>query len=114
MANGKQVINGIITFMDNHMIPKAEGNYKVILRTAKAGMMVSPDRFWEIIKTNPLIEMIGAVKGDEIDIDLIAEVLQEGFDNDGFAFGFNFLGNTYKIHFDKNDIHTLKNYIARS
>ena len=38
MAHKHKVINGIMLFMDNHMIPKAEGNYKVILRTARAGM----------------------------------------------------------------------------
>ena len=42
MANKNQVINGVMTFMENHMIPKAEGNYKIILRTAKAGMMIAP------------------------------------------------------------------------
>jgi hypothetical protein len=114
MANGHQVINGIMLFMDNHMIPKAEGNYKVILRTAKAGMMIAPEKFWEIIKTNPLIEMVGAVKDDELDVELLAEMLKEGFDNEGFCSEFEFLGSHYKIHFDKDDVHTLKNYIVRS
>lgn len=114
MANKHQVINGIMMFMDNHMIPKAEGNYKVILRTAKAGMMMAPDKIWETIKGNSLIEMVGAVKGDSIDIDLLGEILKEGFDTEGFCFEFELLGSHYKIHFDKDDINTLKNYIARS
>lgn len=114
MVHGEKVINGIMVFMDNHMIPKASGNYKVILRMARAGMMISPDRFWEIIKNNPLVNMVGAVEDDELNLDLIADILTEGFDKEGFCFGFDFLGETYKIHFDKDDITTLKGYIERS
>ena len=114
MANKKQVIDGIMLFMDNNMIPKAEGNYKVILRIAKAGMAIAPEKFWEIIKTNPLINMVGAIDGDALEINLLAEVLREGVGSEGFTFCFNFLGGMYKIHFEEPDIHALKNYIVRS
>ena len=114
MAHKHKVINGIMLFMDNHMIPKAEGNYKVILRTARAGMMIAPDKIWEVVKNNPLIEMVGAIDGDELDVELLGEILKEGFDTEGFCFEFEFLGSHYKIHFDKDDIVSIKNYIARS
>ena len=114
MVHKNQVINGIMSFMDNHMIPKAEGNYKIILRTAKAGMMLAPEKVWEIIKNNSLIEMIGIVEDDTIDIRLLADILAEGLNGDEFALTFNVLGSTYKMHLSKDDIHTLKNYIERS
>lgn len=114
MVHKNQVINGIMTFMDNHMIPKAEGNYKIILRTAKAGMMLAPEKVWDLIKKNSLIEMIDVVDGDNIDIRLLADILAEGLNGDEFALSFNILGSTYKMHLSKDDIHTLKNYIERS
>lgn len=115
MVNSKQVINGVMLFMDNHMIPKAEGNYKIILRTAKAGMMIAPDKFWNIIKDNALISMLGVIDENErVDIDTLANILSEGFGNEEFNLAFRFLGNEYKIFLSKDDIHTLKNYIERS
>lgn len=114
MVRSKQVIDGIILFMDNHMIPKAEGNYKVILRTAKAGMMIAPEKIWEVIKNNTLVSMLGVVKDDEVDINLLADVLHEGIGSEGFTFEFSLLGSTYKIHLEKDDITTLKNYIVRA
>lgn len=115
MVNSKQVINGVMLFMDNHMIPKAEGNYKIILRTAKAAMMISPDKFWNIIKDNSLISMLGVIDENEyVDINLLADILIEGIGNEEFNFAFKFLGNEYKIYLSKDDIHTLKNYIERS
>lgn len=114
MANKNQVINGVMTFMENHMIPKAEGNYKIILRTAKAGMMIVPDKIWNLIKNNTLIEMLGVIEGDDVDVRLLADILSEGFGGDEFTLAFEFFGDSYKIHLSKDDIHTLKNYIERS
>ena len=115
MVNSKQVINGVILFMDNHMIPKAEGNYKIILRTARAGMMIAPEKFWDIIKNNALISMLGVIDENEhVDIDLLANILSEGIGSEEFNLSFKFLGDEYKIYLSKDDIHTLKNYIERS
>lgn len=115
MVNKHQVINGIIAYMDNHMIPSAEGNYKIILRTAKAGMVVVPDKFWDLIKNNTLVEMTGAIIDDEhINIDLFARIISEGFGNDEFNFVLSVLGHEYRIYLKAEDIHALKNYIERS
>lgn len=115
MVNKHQVINGIIAYMDNHMIPSAEGNYKIILRTAKAGMVVVPDKFWDLIKNNTLVEMTGAIIDDEhINIDLFARIISEGFGNDEFNFVLDVLGHEYRIYLKAEDIHALKNYIERA
>ena len=114
MAHKNQVINGVMMFMDNHMIPNAEGNYKIILRTARAGMMIAPEKIWELIKNNTLIEMLGVIDGGDVDVRLLADILSEGFGSDEFTLAFEFFGDSYKIHLSKDDIHTLKNYIERS
>ena len=115
MVNKRQVINGIIAYMDNHMIPHAEGNYKIILRTAKAGMVVVPDKFWDLIKNNTLVTMTGAIVDDEhIDIESFSRIISEGFGNDEFNFVLDVLGQEYRIYLKAEDIHALKNYIERS
>lgn len=114
MVNKQRVINGIIMFMDNHMIPKAEGNYKIILRMAKSGMQIAPDKIWEAVKNNPLIEMLGVIKGDEADIDALNRILTEGVGSDEFNLGFKLLGEEYKIFLSSDDIRAVKSYIERA
>ena len=115
MANKHQVINGVILFMDNHMIPKAEGNYKIILRAARAGMQFAPDTIWNAIKSNSLIEMLGVInEEDHVDINSLARILSEGIGTDEFCLGFDVFGQDYKIYITGEDVHTLKSYIERS
>lgn len=114
MVNKHQVINGIITFMDNHMIPKAEGNYKIILRMARAGMQIAPDKIWDAIKSNGLIEMLGVIKGDEADIDSLSRILSEGMGSDEFGLSFRLLGEEYKIFLSGEDIKAVRSYIERA
>ena len=38
MANKEQLIKAIYRFIDNDMLPKAEGNYKIILGIAKSAI----------------------------------------------------------------------------
>jgi hypothetical protein len=114
MVTKHQVINGVSNFLGNHMIPKAEGNLKIVLKTAKAGMRISPEGFWELIKNNSLVEMTGAVQEDHVDIELMAEILAEGFGEDEFNISFKLLGKEYSIYLSAEDIKTLKNCIERA
>lgn len=115
MVNKRQVMNGIIAYMDNHMIPHAKGNLKIILRTAKAGMVVVPDKFWDLIKNNTLVTMTGAIVDDDhIDIEKFAKIVSEGFDNEEFDFVMDVFGKDEHIFFKAEDVHALKNYIERS
>lgn len=114
MVNKYQVINGVIQFMDNHMIPKAEGNYKIILRIAKSGMQIAPDKIWEAVAGNSLVEMLGVIHGDEVDIDSLARILTDGMGVDEFNLGFKLLGDDYKIYLSADDIRTVKSYIERA
>lgn len=114
MVHKNQVINGVMTFMDNNMIPNAKDNYKIILRTIRAGMAIAPEKIWDLIKDNTIIAMTGAIQEDQIDIDLLARILTEGFGADEFNMGFKLLGGEYKIFLSGDDIRELKGYIERS
>jgi hypothetical protein len=114
MVHKDKVINGIMAFMDNNMIPKAKDNYKIILRTLRAGMAISPDKVWDLVKDNAILTMTGTVKGDHVDVDMLARILTEGFEGDEFNLGFKLLGEEYKLFISAEDIGTLKSYIERS
>lgn len=115
MATKHQVQNGIILFMDNHMIPEAKGNYKIILRGAKAVMAIKFDSIFEALKNNTLISMAGIIDdADNVDITAAARILHDAFGSDEFSYSFSFLGETYSIHLSADDIGTIKNYIERS
>ena len=114
MVHKNQVINGVIAFMDNNMIPSAKDNYKIILRTARAGIAIAPEKIWDYIKDNAIISMTGAIQEDQVDIDLLAKILTEGFGADEFHMGFKLLGGEYKIFLSGDDIRALKSYIERA
>lgn len=114
MVHKNQVISGIIQFMDNHMIPKAEGNYKIILRMVKGGMHIAPDKIWEAVKGNSLVEMLGVIRGDEVDIESLVRILIEGMDKDEFSLGFKLLGEEYKMFLTADDIRAARSYIERT
>ena len=114
MVHKDKVISGVMAFMDNHMIPNAKNNYKVILRTIRAGITIAPEKIWELIKNNAIIAMTGAVEEDYVDVDLLARILMEGLGNDEFNLGFKLLGGEYKIFLTGEDIRALKGYIERA
>lgn len=114
MVHKNQVISGIMAFMDNNMIPNAKDNYKIILRTLRAGMAISPDKVWDLVKDNAILTMTGTVQGDQVDVDLLARILTEGFGGDEFNLGFKLLGGEYKIYLSAEDIRALKGYIERA
>jgi hypothetical protein len=114
MVQKNQVINGVMAFMDNNMIPNAKDNYKIILRTIRSGMANAPEKVWDLIKDNAIIAMTGAVQGEHVDVDLLARILTEGFGGDEFSLGFKLLGSEYKIYLSGEDIRMLKGYIERA
>ena len=114
MVHKNQVISGIIAFMENHIIPSAKDNQKIILRTIQAGMAVAPEKVWDLIKKNEILAMTGAVEGDEINIELLSRILSNGLGNDEFDLSFRLLGNEYKIYLSAEDVKALKGYIERA
>jgi hypothetical protein len=126
MANKNQVINGLATYIENHMIPKETGNYQIALGLVKAWMLRSPDSVWNLIKGNALVNMSGFLTDETLDIHALTDVFGEALGNHELVLTFDWenilggwssilgLGNKYTLALSKDDIHTLKNYIERS
>lgn len=114
MVHRDKVISGVMAFMDNNMIPNAKDNYKIILRTVRAGMAIAPEKVWDLIKDNEILAMTGAINENYVDVDLLSRILMEGFGNDEFNMVFKVLGGEYKIFLSGEDIRALKGYIERA
>lgn len=112
MATKEQLMKAIHTFIENDMLPKAEGNYKIILGVAKAALHFKPDSVFEVIKKNSIVEMLGVIdEHDNIDMDTLVKILSEGFGSEEFRFAFRALGKEYAMHFSAADIQTIKRYM---
>lgn len=111
MINKEQFMKALYTFVENDMLPKTEGNSKIILNTAKVAMSLKPDTIFKLIKENTLVSMLGVIdEHDNIDIDTLARILSDGFGSDEFSFGFKIFGKEYTLHFSAADVHTIKRY----
>lgn len=114
IANKTKVLEGLQRFIENEMIPHADGNYRIILRGAKAAIALKFDRIYESLKSNPLVAMTGVIDGDSIDLDEAAQILNEAFGADEFCYSFKLLGEEYAFHISAKDIGNLKSYIERA
>lgn len=112
MATKDQLMKAVHTFIENDMLPKAEGNYKIILGIAKAALQFKPDSVFDVIKKNSIVEMLDVVdEHDNVDVDTLVKVLSEGFGSEEFCFAFRVLGKEYTMHFSAADIQTVKRYL---
>ena len=111
MVSKEQVINAIHKFIDVDMMPKAEGNYKVVLGIAKAALSYKPDVVFDTIKRNPAISMLGVIdEHDNVDMDTLCKILCDGMGSNEFTLSFKLLTSTYNMHFSAADIQTIKRY----
>lgn len=111
MTTKEQFIKAIHTFIENDMLPKASGNYKIILNTARVALQRKPDAIFELIKNNSLISMLDVIdEQDYVDVETLATILSEGFGSDEFGFNFKIFGKEYVMHFSAADIQTIKRY----
>ena len=111
MVTKEQLIRAIYKFIDNDMIPRAEGNYKIILNVAKAALNHKADGIFEAIKNNSLVAMFGVIdENDNVDVDLLANVLSDGLGSDEYMLTFKFLTSTYSLGISASDIQTIKRY----
>lgn len=112
MATVAQVAQGIATFIDNDMLAKAEGNYRIILRTIKAS--IGADFVTNKIMSNPAVRMFIDPATGQVDIDTLEGLLTEGLANNEFELKFKLFGTEYKLYISAEDIHKLKTYIGRA
>lgn len=112
MVSKEQIIKAIRTFIDNDMLPKSEGNYRILLNVAKAALNYKADTIFDAIKTNSFISMLGVVdEHDNVDIELLSQILTEALGSNEFTLNFKVLTNEYVMHFSAADIQTIKRYI---
>jgi hypothetical protein len=112
MVTQEQFVNAICVFIDNDMLPKAEGNYKIILNIAKAAMRIKPSIIFDVLKNNSFISMLNVVdEYNNVDADMLAKILTEGLGSDEITLTFGFFGNEYNMHFSAVDIQTVKRYM---
>lgn len=112
MTSKEQIIRAIRTFIDNDMLPKAEGNYKIILGLAKAALIHRADAVFETIKNSSLVSMLGVIDDhDNVDVDMLSQILSEGLSSNEFELKFKFLTSEYIMHISAADIQTIKRYI---
>lgn len=108
MIDKTQLLNGVIMFIDSVMIPKSEGNYKILLRTVKAMIQIAPDKAWDLVANNSVGRMLL-----DNDLETVESILVEGLSNNEFEIAFKLLSSEYKIYLTGDDIHGLKDCIMR-
>lgn len=111
MATKQQLMSAIQRYIANDMIPKATGNYKVILNIARSAIAVNPDAVYSAIQNNPLFAMLGIIDGENFNADVAAKVLVDGMGSDEFTFGFHLLGKDYTFYFTSADVQAIKDYL---
>ena len=112
MATKEQLLRAIYKFIDNDMLPKADGNYKIILGIAKTALNHKADSVFNAIKNNSVISMFNIIdENDNVDVESLANILTEGMGSNEFTLSFKLFTSTYVMHFSSADIQTIKNYI---
>lgn len=110
MTNYTNVLNGIKKFIDYDMINQSSGNQRIILRMASTAMAMNPNKIWEKIKDNEIINMFNIVDEDRVDLDNLESILVSGLGDNEFEFGFKLLGTNYKFYVNAEDIRKIKSY----
>lgn len=112
MITYKQLLEAIRIFIENDMVSRASGNYKIILRTLSSTIQFAPDKVWSMISNNPIITSF--IDPENIDVDLLENILCDGLSTNEFELSFNLFGTDYKIFLNSDDVKKLKSYIRRT
>jgi hypothetical protein len=93
------------------MMPKAEGNYKILLGIAKAAINYKGDKVFEAIKNNSVVAMFEVIDSDNrVDLDSLCNILVDGMGSNEFTLSFKVFTSTFDMHFSAADIQTIKRY----
>ena len=111
MISKERLITAIYKFIDNDMLPKAEGNYKIVLGIAKAAINYKADKVFEAIKNNSVVSMFEVIdSNDNVDLDTLCNILVDGMGSNEFTLSFKVFTSTFDMHFSAADIQTIKRY----
>lgn len=103
-----QVKEGLISYVQNEIIHKAEGHMKFVLYTAVALMVPKLDEMYHQYKKHPVIEALGLIsENDEIDVGALYQAMKDAMHKLGKV---EFMG----IIFNASDVETLYKYIIQA
>lgn len=112
MVNKERFLHAVSTFIENDMVRDAKGNHKIILGIAKAAIRRNPDGVFNALKDNGFVSLLGVIDDhDNVDVDMLVDILSEGFGSDEFSIKFHLLGTEYNIHLSASDMQTIKRYM---
>ena len=112
MVSKNQLLTALDRYIASDMIPNVTGNYKVILKIARAALAMKPDVVFQAVRSNPLVTMLDLVdEADNVDLDTLVQILSEGLSADEFTLAFHLLGKDYAFHFSADDVRKIKSYI---
>ena len=112
MVTKDQLLRAIATFIDNDMMPKATGNYKVILNLIKVAINHRADNVFKAVKENSFVSMLNVIDShDNVDIDALATILSDALGTNEFVINFKVLTGNYEMYFSAADIQKIKSYV---
>lgn len=112
MVSKEQVIRALRTYIDNDVLPHAEGNYKIIMNLVKVALTHRADSIFEALKKNSFISMLGVIdEQDCVDMETLVQMLTEGLGTNEFTFKFKVLSSEYVMHISVADIQAIKRYV---
>lgn len=112
--NKHQILNGVVAYINNEMIPNAKANDRIILRGARELVSLRFDHIFEALRNNSFVAMAGLINGDDMDIEATARIASEAIGTDEFVIPINFLGLKFDFALSASDIATIKSYIERA
>lgn len=112
MVTREQFLNAISSYIEHDMLPKAEGNQKIVLRGAQVAIKLKPQTVFDLVKYNKLVEMFGVIdEHDNVDIDTLCTALSESLGSDEFVIDLAIFSKAYTFYFGAGDIQSIKRYL---
>lgn len=109
MIHKSKVINGLVAYVDNEIILKMAGGWKAWIVGSAAGLMAGrAEQVLEKLAQNPVIQSLGLIEGENIDVDAIYTELRKQAQKGTATVNVPMIGN---ITFGVQDIESLYRYI---
>lgn len=108
MYEYKTVIDGVIRFIDEDLLPKIPGLNKWLIGTAAGIMANKSEELFKELEHNPLIKSLGIMKDSRIDISCIYKELVRQAEKGEIIIEIPMIGD---IKLDHKDVEKLYMYI---
>lgn len=115
MVHKNQIMNGIFQFVEREWLPKAgTENDRMAFRVIQSGCRDFPDALWNKVKNYDVVEMSGAIVGDEADIERLANALIFIIGSGEVRVEIPMIFTKRPILISADDIRMVKSYIERA